>query len=160
MTETSKEVKRRYFQRKYDAASEAPCACGCGAVIKTVDMYGRPKKFVSGHNTPRKYFDPGQYKREWNHRNRVSRQEYKKRYHLKRRTALLQLFGGTCADCGIKYNCRNGSIFHFHHLDPSTKSFNVGNQVTVKSWAKLVEECKKCVLICANCHELRHSPPY
>lgn len=40
---------------------------------------------------------------------------------------------------------------HFHHVDPSTKSFAV-SVATGKSLQTFREEAKKCVLLCANCH--------
>ena len=40
---------------------------------------------------------------------------------------------------------------HFHHVDPSTKSFAL-SVATGKGLAKLRNEAKKCVLVCANCH--------
>jgi hypothetical protein len=30
-------------------ALTAPCACGCGAPVKTIDLYGRPRRFINGH---------------------------------------------------------------------------------------------------------------
>lgn len=29
---------------------EIPCACGCGAMVRTPDRQGRRRQFVSGHN--------------------------------------------------------------------------------------------------------------
>jgi hypothetical protein len=39
----------------------------------------------------------------------------------------------------------------FHHLDPATKRFVIAGGHT-RSWAQLVEEATRCVLLCANCH--------
>ena len=52
---------------------------------------------------------------------------------------------------------------HFHHVDPTTKSFAL-SVATGKALSKLREEAKKCVLVCANCHgeiesRLIQSPP-
>lgn len=38
-----------------------------------------------------------------------------------------------------------------HHLDPATKSFDFGDGRT-RSMERLLEEAKKCVLLCSNCH--------
>jgi hypothetical protein len=38
---------------------------------------------------------------------------------------------------------------HFHHVDPSTKSFALS---VATALSKLREEAKKCVLVCANRH--------
>lgn len=31
-----------------------PCACGCGRRIKKFDQFGRPRKFITGHNMAKK----------------------------------------------------------------------------------------------------------
>ena len=68
--------------------------------------------------------------------------------------------GGCCAVCGYDRCMVN---LHFHHVDPSTKSFAL-SVATGKALSKLREEAKKCVLVCANCHgeiesRLIPSPP-
>ena len=40
---------------------------------------------------------------------------------------------------------------HFHHVDPTTKSFGL-TAGKGRSLAAYREEAKKCVLVCANCH--------
>lgn len=56
--------------------------------------------------------------------------------------------GGRCAICGYA-DCI--ASLHFHHVDPTTKSFAV-NAAHGKSLATFQAEAAKCVLICANCH--------
>ena len=158
MALTRKEIKQNYYKKAYEQAKWIECACGCGTKIKERDQYARPKKYVNGHNT-RKYNEPSQYKREWNDRNRQQRSEYKKQYHRQRKVKLLLISGGQCVDCGIKYDGKNACIFHFHHRNPSTKLFGM-NSLTVKSWNSIIEEANKCDLVCANCHEKRHSDEF
>jgi hypothetical protein len=43
-----------------------------------------------------------------------------------------------------------------HHLDPSSKEFNLSGNSTRK-WASIVQELRKCVLLCRNCHQEVHS---
>jgi hypothetical protein len=148
-------IKQRYFDKKYANAPEIECACKCGGVIKAVDRYARPQSYISGHNG-RKYDDPKQFKREWNHRNRPARYASKKAGFKRKKLQLIEMLGGECRACNIKYDGHNACIFHLHHRDPSLKLFNVGNQLMNKSWAKIVAEANKCDLLCANCHELRH----
>jgi len=97
MALTKREIKRRYHDKVYDEAIWIECACGCGKKTKDLDRYGRPKRYINGHNG-RKYDDPTQYKREWNHRNRPARQEYKKQYHRQRKIKLILTKGGKCED--------------------------------------------------------------
>ena len=52
----------RYLHRKRDSGRKNPCesnelvlcACGCGAAFYKFDQHGRPRKYVSGHNTPKR----------------------------------------------------------------------------------------------------------
>jgi predicted transcriptional regulator len=45
-----------------------------------------------------------------------------------------------------------------HHLDESTKSFNIGDTISKhKSLKALDEELKKCICICHNCHAKVHA---
>jgi len=57
--------------------------------------------------------------------------------------------GGACVGCG--YDTSVYSLV-FHHVDPSTKSFTISQRGICRAWAVLVEELKKCILLCANCH--------
>lgn len=61
---------------------------------------------------------------------------------------LVKEFGGRCLNCGYdKHPC----ILEFHHINPLEKSFNVSNNKTMK-YSILLEEAKKCQLLCPNCH--------
>jgi hypothetical protein len=54
-----------------------------------------------------------------------------------------------CEDCGNKYPQK---AMDWHHLDGNGNRFNFR---TAKK-ALVLEEIKKCVLLCAVCHRLRH----
>lgn len=45
----------------------------------------------------------------------------------------------------------------FHHTDPSTKLFGIGNEHHKVSLKKLKEEIAKCEVLCANCHRKEHA---
>jgi hypothetical protein len=64
------------------------------------------------------------------------------------RRTLVEEWGGCCAVCG--YDRCIGNL-HFHHVDPSQKSFelNLSRGKALESYRK---EAEKCVLVCANCH--------
>lgn len=65
--------------------------------------------------------------------------------------------GGKCKDCNILASENNYSIFEFHHLDPNQKDFAIGEtRILKKSQEEVYAEIDKCVLLCANCHRLRH----
>lgn len=80
--------------------------------------------------------------------------EYQASRWQDRKKEAVKLMGGACSKCGY---CRNYSALEFHHLDPNEKDFdfNVGRR---RSWEKMVEELKKCVLLCSNCHREEHHP--
>jgi hypothetical protein len=59
--------------------------------------------------------------------------------------------GGKCLKCG--YN-RCMKALEFHHLDPTKKDFTISNDNFKLKDA--VEESKKCILLCSNCHKELH----
>lgn len=62
-------------------------------------------------------------------------------------------FGNKCHDCQQSFHL---DCYDFHHLDESKKLFDWrGMQLTSKE--RRDEELKKCILLCANCHRIRHS---
>jgi transposase len=61
---------------------------------------------------------------------------------------LVEEFGGGCQVCGYD---RCLAALEFHHLDPSTKTFNVA-RYGAHGIERLRTEARKCVLVCSNCH--------
>ena len=45
----------------------------------------------------------------------------------------------------------------FHHVDPSKKDLAIAKLVSHKSKVKMLEEIKKCIVVCANCHRKIHA---
>lgn len=72
----------------------------------------------------------------------------------KNKIKLVMLFGGKCNKCG--YNkCVHSLVFH--HKNPQEKKFTISGHHS-RSLETLMEEAKKCELLCSNCHqELHHS---
>lgn len=133
------------------------CACGCGTEFEAKDKYGRLRKYISGHNTLKKYDDPTQYKREWNHRNRKSRFLYKKKYIKALKEKLIAYKGNKCADCEYVFDGKNHTVFDLHHLNPYDKDFEISKLIGNRAWQSVLNEADKCDMLCANCHRLRHS---
>ena len=153
-------AKQRYFQKVYDQALLVECECGCGQQIKNKDKYGRDKKYVNGHNG-RKYDDPKQYKREWRYRNRKTMYLHKLNYGRRRKGLVLELKGGECSNCSLKYDGTNASVFDLHHREPEQKEFMVNTRTLINnSWKKILVEIDKCDILCANCHRLNHNGEY
>lgn len=136
------------------------CKCGCGNKLEDKDKYGRKRTFISGHNG-RKYKDPTQYKREWNHRNRESRYEGKVARGQRLKSKVVILLRGECENCKLKYNGKNACVFQVHHIEPLKKEFVINTRTLINySWKKILAEIKKCKLLCANCHFIKHNKEY
>jgi hypothetical protein len=58
-----------------------------------------------------------------------------------------------CVDCGE----RHPATLYFHHLNSEDKMFNISEAVQRGfSLDKIKKEIKKCIVLCANCHAIRH----
>jgi hypothetical protein len=57
-----------------------------------------------------------------------------------------------CSECGEKNRC----CLDFHHLDPSKKDKGMSQLLRMGSKKRIIEEVKKCVVVCANCHRKIH----
>lgn len=157
---TTKQIKQRYFDKVYNNAKIVRCKCGCGIKIKDKDRFGRNKFYVNGHNG-RKYDDPKQYKREWNHKNRRQRYDYKNRFLRRKKSEFIIVSGGKCIKCGFEYDGKNSACFDFHHRERSKKTFGTNLACFNKySLLRIKKEIKKCDLLCANCHRMIHSSEY
>ena len=62
---------------------------------------------------------------------------------------LVEEAGGECVLCGYS---RAQAGLHFHHVDPTQKSFSLGYKGVTLSLAAARAEAAKCVLLCATCH--------
>lgn len=58
-----------------------------------------------------------------------------------------------CVFCGEVVAC----CLDFHHVNPKVKEDDISLLVHQKSYKRLVEELKKCVVVCANCHRKIHA---
>lgn len=77
------------------------------------------------------------------------------------RNSLIRYKGSNCHDCGeVFLSC----VYDFHHREPASKLFllNVdGIKKQLKTGFKkalplILDEAKKCDLLCTNCHRTRH----
>jgi hypothetical protein len=59
--------------------------------------------------------------------------------------------GGKCIRCGYDKCIK---ALEFHHIDPSKKDFTISSDRF--HLLDAVEESKKCILICSNCHKELH----
>ena len=61
--------------------------------------------------------------------------------------------GNVCFDCKGLFP---QEVYDFHHLDPKEKEISP-SKAKFRSWENYKKELDKCVLLCANCHRIRHS---
>lgn len=77
---------------------------------------------------------------------------YSMNFWKQRKLDMINLLGGKCADCKQSYH---PSVYDFHHLDPTKKDM-AWNKMRLANEKRMLEEISKCVLLCSNCHRLRH----
>lgn len=138
--------------------TERKCKCGCGFPIAPFDKHGRPKEYLSGHNG-RKYDhkDTWAVQKAWTKRNREWVNNNRQERSRKRKKLLMVEKGNQCCVCGLKYDGTNGSVFDFHHRDPSEKEFSIAGNYNNKKLEVLQEELVKCDMLCSNCHRIHHN---
>ena len=67
---------------------------------------------------------------------------------------LAYLSDKACAHCGIT----DPRVLEFDHVDPNIKSVSIARAIAdVWSWDKILQEIKKCQILCANCHKIKTS---
>ena len=75
-----------------------------------------------------------------------------KNHRKKRKQDIVYIMGDRCCLCG--YNkCQ--SALELHHLNPKNKDFTISQ--TSKQLETVIDEIKKCILVCANCHREIHA---
>ena len=72
---------------------------------------------------------------------------------IEKKQRAVDFMGGKCQDCLGTFPL---PVYDFHHLDPSEKEHNLGNIMRRKDFSTIEKELSKCVLLCANCHRIRH----
>ena len=91
-------------------------------------------------------------RKAWYASKRKWRQQRSNELNQQRKQEMVDRFGGKCYDCqNIFPNC----VFEFHHLDPTSKDVNPSKTL---GWTKerRDRELSKCIMLCSNCHKIRH----
>jgi len=61
------------------------------------------------------------------------------------------LKGKSCGICEMS----DIRVLEFDHIDTSNKSFSIATGLSnLYKWDRIMEEAKKCRLLCANCHKI------
>ena len=74
--------------------------------------------------------------------------QYVKNSRTRLKERLLYVMGGKCQICGYD-KCQHA--LEMHHINPEEKEFSIGQNTNLAT-EKVLNEAKKCVLVCANCH--------
>ena len=69
-----------------------------------------------------------------------------------RKQRLVDHFGDQCHDCGGTFPV---CCYDFHHINPEEKKFEIAPRLD-GNFQTILEEAAKCVMICSNCHRIRH----
>lgn len=76
-----------------------------------------------------------------------------KDFRRRRKENLIKVLGSKCCLCG--YDKCIGAL-EFHHIDETNKKFQLSSG-NCHSLDEDLEEVKKCILVCANCHREIHT---
>lgn len=78
-----------------------------------------------------------------------------KRWRNSTKDRMVKAMGSKCQCCG--YNTCNSSLA-FHHIDPTKKDLSFADtRANPQKWIAIVEELRKCILVCNNCHGEIHA---
>jgi len=78
-----------------------------------------------------------------------------KKWRKATKQRIIDAMGKQCQCCG--YN-RCNECLDLHHLDPNEKELSFGAiRANPIAWSKIVEELRKCILVCRNCHGEIHN---
>lgn len=78
--------------------------------------------------------------------------KYVKARWTERKIKQIELKGNKCFDCGGAFHY---SVYDFHHLDPTIKEYT-WDKLRLRSFESIQKELSQCILLCSNCHRLRH----
>ena len=75
---------------------------------------------------------------------------------VQRKIKCVQFVGSECTDCKLTLKNSHYSVFDFHHLDKNKKDFD-WSKMRLQSWNIIYKKLTKYILLCSNCHRIRHS---
>lgn len=75
---------------------------------------------------------------------------------IQRKLQAISYLGGQCEDCNLHISNSHYAVFEFHHRDSAKKDAD-WSKLRLMSVTAIHSELAKCVLLCANCHRIRHA---
>lgn len=92
------------------------------------------------------------YNKAQRHKNPALYNEKARERRYSRKQRAIHYKGGVCEDCR---EVVHPAAFDFHHTDPTQKDRDPGLMLSCSD-ETLFAELDKCILLCANCHRIRH----
>ena len=141
----------------------AKTCLNCGNKFQTkIEVEGRIRNFqrrkycltcspFGSGNTRKLHVKKDPIKKRIRDNEKYKKWQQKARYERKRK--LVDMLGGCCSKCGYK-KCIQA--LDFHHKDSKNKSFSISEKGLCRKWQDLVDEVKKCIVLCRNCHAEEH----
>lgn len=89
--------------------------------------------------------------------NKAAHNKAARRRSNKRRDELKVFIKSCLEDSGcVRCGFAESAALQYHHRDPKTKLFNIGDGWNRQSLKAIMIEASKCDIICANCHAILH----
>jgi hypothetical protein len=121
--------------------------CNTCFIDKDKDNFSGRRKYCNACHAKK---SRERYLKDFKVREKIKQNTYERITQNKEKA--VEYLGGKCLDC-------NGifpkEVYDFHHVDPSTKEKEL-TSARFQSWDNYKKELDKCVLLCSNCHRIRH----
>lgn len=78
---------------------------------------------------------------------------YGRAKYRENRARVIKMFDDKCLDCDEQFP---PNLYDIHHLEPSSKKYNIGFLMGKKWSTRMDIELAKCIMLCPTCHRARH----
>jgi hypothetical protein len=93
-----------------------------------------------------------EYQRTWYLKNKAKQVAKARTTRIKNRAFVASLKNKPCTDCGVAYP---PYVMDWDHRESTEKRYGVAYAAWSRGQKTILEEIKKCDLVCANCHRER-----
>lgn len=118
---------------------------------KPLHDFPKHKQSKDGHRVVCKVCSYAKQK-EWLAANKQRTRDNANAKNRRRKLEVIGHFGDKCNDCGQSFP---PCVYDFHHLDPTKKDVDPSYAMTRRP-TQMWRELEKCVMLCSNCHRIRH----